>query len=735
MKAGSVVRASIYLLVSVAILMTWSLHSKGYRVTAERLPAPTVKKRALLIGVSDYCPAKAAAAECSSTNPKGKYWWNLHTADEVDMLANILKDHYKFDEVTVLKTNADTTHRSIVDHFRKLLVEPTHEGDIAYFHFSGHGQQVPDDGDPGDIEPDGMDETIIPSDYVSRQDPAKNIRDDEIGKLLDELSTRKPGNVTISLDSCFSGTATRGGDEVLVPRGEGWHGPMPKRGEDRGDDDVGTGLTRGGQAPMNYVFLSAASPRQVANEAIRETVDSAGKKTPVLMGAFTMALADALSQATETTSYRDLYYQVCAKVTAGTRGRQVPQIEGLLDTTLMNGSAVHVDPFILLRNGTNGTTMLEAGKLQGMTAGSKYLICPAGTLTKKDCTSPVAEASVADIYQTESVLNTKGKKITVDAAKPFRAFETEHAFDFSALKVTVADLAAVDGGRDAAILVSKFALADTTTRRGTADYDILIRPASESDRNLEGLPADFKGVVLQRPDGTIVAKPPAGPDLGKNIQEALKNEIRWKTVANMTPVNTEIKIDARLYLTDGTRDEAKVFHESAAGQALVEAAKKSSANNNLNFEVDKYVWLEVKNPNSYSVYVTVLDLSPDGVIAAAFPNYAAGFPTNNEIAAGDTLRLPFHLTPPVGAEMFKILVTKQNTDFSPLVTPALADRAASRGDEEGIRGGETHSLGQIFSALNDPDNKGRSTLRGVEPVAADPENWTSQSITFTVRKK
>ena len=82
--------------------------------------------------------------------------------------------------------------------------------------------------------------------------------------------------------------------------------------------------------------------------------------------------------------------------------------------------------------------------------------------------------------------------------------------------------------------------------------------------------------------------------------------------------------------------------------------------------------------------------------------------------------------------MFKIMVTKQNTDFSPLITPALASRG---GDTEGIRGGASHSLGQIFSALNDPDKKGKATLRGAKPVATDPENWTSQSVTFTVRKK
>ena len=90
-----------------------------------------------------------------------------------------------------------------VDAFREFLIKPTTKGDIVFFHYSGHGQQIPDDN--GD-EIDAYDESLVPSDYVSQKDGSKNIRDDEIGQLLDELKAKEPANVTISLDSCFSGT-------------------------------------------------------------------------------------------------------------------------------------------------------------------------------------------------------------------------------------------------------------------------------------------------------------------------------------------------------------------------------------------------------------------------------------------------------------------------------------------------------------------------------------------------
>ncbi|MBU2266440.1 MAG: hypothetical protein KJ977_05305, partial [Candidatus Omnitrophica bacterium] len=78
-----------------------------------------------------------------------------------------------------------------------------------------------DKADDGD-ELDGLDESLVPSDYVSKRDGSRNIRDDEIARLLEDLSEKHPGNVTLTFDCCYSGTATRAG-RMLV-RGQSWPG-------------------------------------------------------------------------------------------------------------------------------------------------------------------------------------------------------------------------------------------------------------------------------------------------------------------------------------------------------------------------------------------------------------------------------------------------------------------------------------------------------------------------------
>lgn len=142
--------------------------------------------------------------------------------------------------------------------------------------------------------------------------------------------------------------------------------------------------------------------------------------------------------------------------------------------------------------------------------------------------------------------------------------------------------------------------------------------------------------------------------------------------------------------------------------------------------------LEIRNPNAYPVYVTVLDLMPNGKIGAAFPDPGKCLSTmfqessdcNNKIEPGATLKQYFRMVKPIGVESFKALVTRDFTDFSPLVTPDVP-RTASRGGQ--------HPLGTILRALYDPDDA--IARRGTQNVTVEPQTWTAQTVTFEVREK
>lgn len=79
------------------------------------------------------------------------------------------------------------------------LVKGAAAGDVLFFHYSGHGSQLPD-GSDNDHEPDGLDEIICPVDL----DWMSNvIRDDDLRRIFDKVPLGV--NLTILLDCCNSG--------------------------------------------------------------------------------------------------------------------------------------------------------------------------------------------------------------------------------------------------------------------------------------------------------------------------------------------------------------------------------------------------------------------------------------------------------------------------------------------------------------------------------------------------
>src|SRR5437764_7909268 len=119
-------------------------------VGARTLPTPPEgrRKRALLVGISHY------KKELKSGLP----WGDLHAKNEIEQLAAVLiSDAFRFrpEDVKILCDDAvmvdgktippsQPTRQAILDAFQRYLIDPTQPGDIIFFHFSGHGSQVPD---------------------------------------------------------------------------------------------------------------------------------------------------------------------------------------------------------------------------------------------------------------------------------------------------------------------------------------------------------------------------------------------------------------------------------------------------------------------------------------------------------------------------------------------------------------------------------------------------------------
>ncbi|EIW85876.1 hypothetical protein CONPUDRAFT_78523 [Coniophora puteana RWD-64-598 SS2] len=149
----------------------------------------TGTKKALLIGIN-YIGQKRELKGC---------------INDVRKIREFLIKHWGYQPNDIVLLMDDTTHprrmptkKNMLDGM-KWLVKGARPHDSLFFHYSGHGGQVPDkDGD----EIDGLDEVIYPVDYKT----AGIIVDDEMHKIMVK-SLPPQCRLTAIFDSCHSGTA------------------------------------------------------------------------------------------------------------------------------------------------------------------------------------------------------------------------------------------------------------------------------------------------------------------------------------------------------------------------------------------------------------------------------------------------------------------------------------------------------------------------------------------------
>ncbi|KAG6554671.1 hypothetical protein Mapa_003689 [Marchantia paleacea] len=140
-------------------------------------------KRAVLVGCNypgSYCPLYGCI-------------------NDVTNMRKVLIEVYGFEKKNIVfmvdtdEKSIMPTGRNIVHHLGK-AIQASKPGDVLYFHFSGHGGQIP--AESGDQEDDGEDECIYPADL-------NPMTDDTFRLLLADLN---PGVAfTFVSDSCHSG--------------------------------------------------------------------------------------------------------------------------------------------------------------------------------------------------------------------------------------------------------------------------------------------------------------------------------------------------------------------------------------------------------------------------------------------------------------------------------------------------------------------------------------------------
>lgn len=593
------------------------------------------QRLALLVGISQY----------PQTSPAP--WRPLNTHRDLTDLHDVLKARYKFrEEDILLLEDQAATGAGIRAAFQSHLLGKARPGAVVVFHFSGHGQQVLDDNHD---ESDGLDETLVPAesnDQRAASGARVNLRDDEIGQWLSDLqaklrgqSGRVEGSINVFLDSCHSGTATRGD---LVERGRGWD----ERPEMDGPRPQPAIVERSGALSMRdadgeYILLSAAQSDQTAKEV-------AG------MGAFTRALVVALKRASAQTTYRALLDDIVVQVHGAVRN-QTPQFEGAFDQYLFGGAAPPATPYARIESVSGDEILLGVGELHLVSVGSLYDLHRKGAETTGPATW-LGQAEVIAVEPERSRLRLRpgpgGRKPSTTDLWAARAIEIKHSYQDRKLRVWL------DGPLDPRLAQSIQVLPLVTMQGvGKDSYDVKLTKKGDH-------------IELYQPEsGCPLAKVALTADAPDVVQtkltQHLQSEWRWRQLYGLKQENADVRAELRLVPVHARLDAHG--HPTTAPTPRANLAPGPPR-----IKDGEHFLLELRNPTSFPLSVTVLELGPSGQIDVLFPK--AGQAGDALIAPGTFVvpwqRYLFETERPLGPYLYKVIATRQPVDLQHLVQRA-----------------------------------------------------------------
>jgi len=337
------------------------------------------RRLALIVGVGQY--AKFGIPDLEGPPNDARRFYELLTNK---------KSGYGFptENVCMLLDEEATTAR-FREVFNQALVGRAREGkgDVAVFYYAGHGSQSRDTN--GD-EPDEWDETLLLHD--ARTDGVGDLVDDEFNQMLARLQ-KKTQNVTVILDSCNSGTATRGpGAGTTVARFFEPAEPEEAAAEAAGADGGGDGGA--GWVPAELPGLVTLTAATDSNPAMETNG----------YGIFTNALIAVMSQVGDRPmTYAQVARQAPTLVAA--ESAQIPYFHGDLARPVF-GNTTRMQPLGWEVKKVGPPVELSGPPLPGVDVGTEFRLYD-GAATGAETRDP-GKAKATVVIDEASGVNAKG---------------------------------------------------------------------------------------------------------------------------------------------------------------------------------------------------------------------------------------------------------------------------------------------------------------------------------------
>jgi hypothetical protein len=311
-------------------------------------------RRAVIVGIDDYTvPGVQPVPRGAARDPRS--WRNLGGAvNDATRIKEILIARFGFNASDIeFLSDQQATRQAIIDAINRQLVDKSAAGDVAFFYYSGHGSRVRNS---LSVEPDKLDESLVPADAATG---VRDIRDKELRDLFNAVLD-KGVNLTVVIDSCHSGSITRGaaGTPIDAVR------RLAIDPRDVKDASRAPGLWQRGA-----LVISAAQQDQLAHE----TEDAFG----IQGGVFTISLTQALQASEPDEPVQNLFRRVKALMKASGK-IQEPVLEGSEERKQQNllggeGTGVTGRTMAAIQSVDGESVVLQEGLAAGLTAGTELI--------------------------------------------------------------------------------------------------------------------------------------------------------------------------------------------------------------------------------------------------------------------------------------------------------------------------------------------------------------------------
>lgn len=693
---------------------------------------------ALLIGVDCYLPNRLS---------DGSSYLSLRgCVRDINHVEEFLKRKLGMQESQLTKLTASTgpdgkpsepselwpTYENMVAAFKR-LTEKVQAGDQVYIHYSGHG------GRTATLFPErkgqnGHDEALVPTNIG---DPnARYLRDIELGILLNQM-VYKGLIVTVVLDSCHSGGATRGGNDVAV-RGLNTIDKTPRPSESlvaskeelaqqwdtMTESARSQGATRGlrlgsGWLPetKGYTLLAACLETESAYEFAFDGKERNGALTYWLLKSL-----EEISINNVDLSYKMLHDRLLAKIHSQFE-RQTPQLQGEGDRVIFGSDRIQPQYGIGVLKIQDDRILLGAGQVHGLRKGAQFVIYPNTTtnfnqleqrqalanlielgadtswskVEKLFKTAPIEQGSQAVLVNPGSIKLVRKVRLVIqerdpgDSTKAFSIPVEEQEGALNLVRQAFAGNGWVEESYDGEAWEYHVAVSEQR------QYEIWDRTGKQ---------------IGLRPE---IAVGTSTTEKNKSAQEVVKQLVhltKYHATLEldnndpMSPLAGKLKVELTGYQKDydpADKPQPQPFDDPGSTPVL---------------QTGEWAFMRIQNNYSAVLKLAVLDLQPDYGITQVYPSGQESFIT---LDPGKEIVLPLQAYLPEGytdaRDIIKVFATLGGTDFHWLELPAL-DKPLRR-TRSITRGGALSSLEQLQLAIAGE----RPVTRNLNPAAYPSKEW------------